>query len=270
MITGPHFSLSYRMVSLHHQPIYWTGSVSIGGLSDVLFLGGGRLSSPSPGLAIRPCIRITIKTNVSQPYIQSYPHCPQHSNHAICSIVTTSTSFTPEPVDLNTACKWRAYERCPIRSVYMYTARKPGTFKLCREQGGKETAVSETGRSTAVDDRTLPPIRRGRCVELTRLYVPGSISTNVTTAILWMPPTIQPSTEFPGPGVARPVQQECKVVSNTCQSLPHVSRTYTTRSSADAEGQRDAPQIRNIALEKVCNREWPSRTLKVITTAAIW
>jgi len=28
----------------------------------------------------------------------------------------------------------------------------------------------------------------------------------------------------------------------------------TTRSSADAEGPRDAPQIRNIAHEKVCNR----------------
>ena len=27
-----------------------------------------------------------------------------------------------------------------------------------------------------------------------------------------------------------------------------------TRSSADAEGQRDAPQIRNIALEKACNK----------------
>jgi len=28
-----------------------------------------------------------------------------------------------------------------------------------------------------------------------------------------------------------------------------------TRSSADAEGPRDAPQIQNIALEKTCNRE---------------
>ena len=32
-----------------------------------------------------------------------------------------------------------------------------------------------------------------------------------------------------------------------------------TRSSADAKGPRDAPQIRNIALEKVCNR---GRTFK--------
>jgi len=28
-----------------------------------------------------------------------------------------------------------------------------------------------------------------------------------------------------------------------------------TKSSADAVGSRDAPQIRNIALEKACNRE---------------
>jgi len=29
---------------------------------------------------------------------------------------------------------------------------------------------------------------------------------------------------------------------------------YVTGNSADAEGPRDAPQIRNIALEKACNR----------------
>jgi len=35
-----------------------------------------------------------------------------------------------------------------------------------------------------------------------------------------------------------------------------------------AEGRRDAPQIRNIALENACNG-MTSRTLKVITIAAI-
>jgi len=48
-----------------------------------------------------------------------------------------------------------------------------------------------------------------------------------------------------------------------------LTRYNLTRSSADAEGPRNASQIRNVALEKACNREWPSMTLKVITTAAI-
>ena len=42
------------------------------------------------------------------------------------------------------------------------------------------------------------------------------------------------------------------------------STTAKTRISADAEGPRDAPQIRNIALEKACNRGMTySRTLVI-------
>jgi len=39
--------------------------------------------------------------------------------------------------------------------------------------------------------------------------------------------------------------------------------TKTTRSSADAEGPRHAPQIRNMALEKACNREMTFKNTQV-------
>ena len=58
-----------------------------------------------------------------------------------------------------------------------------------------------------------------------------------------------------------------RVIAASPHFAAHVPKQ--TRSSANAEGPRDAPQIRNIALEKACNRGMTFKTLKIITVAAI-
>ena len=48
--------------------------------------------------------------------------------------------------------------------------------------------------------------------------------------------------------------QNVSVIKLFTLSVTMLSQDFKTRSSAEAEGPRDAPQIRNITLEKACNR----------------
>jgi len=62
----------------------------------------------------------------------------------------------------------------------------------------------------------------------------------------------------------------CLLSTKFVQQLHYCHGTVSqTRNSADAEGQRNVPQIWNIAPQKACNSEWPSSTLKVITIVDI-